>query len=195
LIDFIAATPFNLLFTSGSIALNQGLRFFRSLVKVARISQISPAIIIVEKTRGFTSMVRLFKLIFTYLLIAHWLATLLFNNVNESMSFDTMERVCYTSTTKLTKATMKNDCRWTFSIYNASFLLIGQYTSLFKVYQSLNPSIEYAVMILGYLIGQFMVAFVYGGVASIVLNLNQAQNFFSKKVEMLNEHMTPLATP
>jgi len=69
-------------------------------------------------------------------------------------------------------------------------LLIGQYTWMFQLYQKLNPTIEYFLVIVSYLIGQFMVSFVYGGVASIILNLNQAQNFFSKKVEMLNEHMS-----
>jgi len=188
--DVIASIPFNLLFSSGSIALNENLRFFRSLVKLARISQIFPAIIIIEKIRGFKPLVRLFKLIFTYLLCAHWLSCLLFNTVNEGMVFNKMERVCYTSTLNLTKKTMKSECKWTFSIYNASFLLIGQYTWMFQLYQKLNPTIEYFLVIVSYLIGQFMVSFVYGGVASIILNLNQAQNFFSKKVEMLNEHMS-----
>ncbi len=188
--DAIASIPFNLMFDSSSIKLKQNLRFVRSLVKIFRISQIYPAIIIVEKIRGFKALVRLFKLIFSYLLIAHWLATVLFANVDLSINYSTLERVCYSSTNVLTKRTLKNECRWTVSIYNASYLLIGQYTSLFKVYQSLNPPGEYFIMIVGYLIGQFMIAYVYAGVASIILNLNQAQNFFIKKVEMLNEHMS-----
>lgn len=188
--DFLASIPFNCLFITLPNNVNRNLRFFRSLCKVVRISQIFPAITIVEKTRGFTSIVRLLKLIFTYLLIAHWIATILFSTVNNSLIFNTMEKVCYTSSNSLTKKTLKADCKWTFSIYNSSFLLIGQYTQLMRAYQNLNPTIEYFIIITSYLIGQFMVAFVFGGVASIILNLNQAQIFFSKKVEMLNEHMS-----
>ena len=190
ILDAIASIPFNLLFSSGSISLNSNLRFFRSFVKVLRIGQIFPAIEMVERRRGFSSIVRLTKLIFTYLLIAHWLASFMFSTINTGLIYSSMERVCYTSTLLRSKQALKSECKWTFSIYNASFLLIGQYTNWFHIYQTLNPTMEYLICILGYLLGQFMVAFVFGGVSAIILNLNQAANFFSKKVEMLNDHMS-----
>ena len=169
--------------------LNLNLRFFRSMVRLIRIGQIFPAIKVMEKIRSISVLIKLLKLVFTYLLISHWLANIIFASVDFSIDYTTMEKVCYYSTSTNVKKTLKPDCMWLIGMYNASYLLIGQYTSFFNVYDKLNPSVEYCIMILGYLIGQFMIAFVYGGVAAIILNLNQAQNIFNKKVDMLTEHM------
>jgi len=187
--DAISSIPFNLFFSQCSISLNQSLRFIRSLVRLARINQIFPFISMCEKIRSITAIIKLLKLVFTYLLIAHWLANIIYAVIDDSIDYGNMEKVCYYSTNTRVKKTLKPECMWLIGMYNASYLLIGQYTSFFQVYETLNPSIEYCIMIFGYLIGQFMVAFVYGGVATIILNLNQAQNFFSSKVDMLNDHM------
>ncbi len=187
--DIVSSVPFNLLFDAGSISLKTNLRFVRNLFRLLRIQQIFPAIRILEKVKSLTPIIKMFKLIFTYLLISHWLANIIFRVIDKSIDFSTMERVCYFSTNVLTKRTLKPSCMWLIGMYNASYLLIGQYTNFFQVYETLNPTIEYCIMILGYLIGQFMVAFVYGGVANIILNLNQARDFFSNKVDMLNDHM------
>ena len=188
--DIISSVPFNLFFSSCSKDTNANLKFLRSLIRMIRIGQLFPAIKMAEKIRSITPIIKLLKLICVYLLISHWLAAIIFATIDDSIEYSSMSQVCYFSTSIRNKDTLKASCQWLIGMYNASYLLIGQYTSFFAVYEKLNPTIEYGIFILGYLIGQFMVAFVFGGVANIILNLNQALNFFNKKVDILNNHMT-----
>jgi hypothetical protein len=76
-----------------------------------------------------------------------------------------------------------------FLIYQAAYIIPGQYTSSMQVYDELLPTPEYLTYIFMYMIGAALSAYIFGGMAAIIQNLNQGQNFFQNKIDMLNAHM------
>ena len=53
------------------------------------------------------------------------------------------------------------------------------------VYNQLHPSEEYLTYICFYMIGAALSAYIFGGMAAIIQNLNQGQNFFKNKIDIV----------
>jgi len=188
IIDFLSVIPWHFFFVGGSIATYKMIRKIFSFFKLARISKLQPVLSKLEAL-SFGNYVKLFKLVLIFFLFAHWMGCMLFSGVDFSLEYNSLIDSCYEINDFKVKENMTFECKYYFVLYQSSYIIPGQYTEKMQVYTSLNPTSEYLYIIFFYMIGQALSAYIFGGMAAIIQNLNQGQNFFQNKIDMLNEHM------
>ncbi len=188
-VDLIACVPWDFFFLDSNGEYNITIKFIRSLFKIMRLGKLAPIIMKIESLKG-AHYFRLFKLFFIFMFMSHWMGTILFWQIKESMTWDQMSVECYTSYTTRNQLTLTLVCSYIYSIYTGAYLIPGQNPSTLNTTGALQPSAEYIVLIMEYMIGSILSAYIVGGMSSIILNLNQGQNFFSSKIDLLNEHMS-----
>jgi hypothetical protein len=188
-VDLISCIPWDFFFIDRNGEYNISVKFIRSLFKVMRIGKLAPIIQKIESLKG-AHYFRLFKLFFIFLFFSHWMGTILFWLIAQSIKWESLSDNCYTSFTNHNQQTLKLSCAYILSIYTGAYLIPGQNPSAVNSIEQLQPTSEYILLILEYMIGSILSAYIVGGMSSIILNLNQGQNFFTSKIDLLNEHMT-----
>ena len=186
IIDFVCSVPWSFFFLW-----NPRIKFILQLlvmVKVLRVVKLGPLLNKLEQMQG-ANYVRLFKLLLIYFLITHWMAVIMFNFVDFSLIWSESNDICYKSNNYKIKPEMKFGCAYLISFFNAAYIIPGEYVNYMIIIENLNPSSEYLVFIIEYLLGSVLSAYTFGGMASIIQNLNQGQNFFTQKTDLLREHM------
>jgi hypothetical protein len=186
IIDFISTIPWYFFFQSYDIA--DLIRIVTHIFKICRIVSLLPIINSLEDIKQ-ANYIRLLKLILIFYLIAHWMAGILFLGVFNSVNYNILNKRCYLSSNEKTKYNLQPDCTYVFSFYNAAYTIPGQYNSYMNSYTQLNSFNEYIILLLEFLIGQFLSAYVFGGMTGIIQNLDQGSNFFVEKTDLLREHL------
>lgn len=186
LIDFICSMPWKTFFVWNTYAYER-LKLV-TLIRFSRIVKIMPLLNQLEQLQS-ANYTRLFKLLMIYFIIMHWMAIAIFLFIDQSIMYSEMEDNCYYSNNLKVKNQMNFDCSFLISFYNAAYIVSGSYTTDMNMITTLNYSNEYFVFIFEYLIGSIVSAYIFGGMTTIIQNLNQGQNFFTEKTDLIREHM------
>lgn len=186
LIDFITSVSWKMFFIWNETIYS--VLKFTVVLRILRIVKITPLLNRLEQLQS-ANYVRMFKLLLFYFIVLHWMAVILFLFVEDSIAWDDKNPACYQSNNNKTKEDMSYSCAYITTFNLAAYIVPGEYISDFNIIEVLNPSNEYIVFILEYLIGSVLSAYIFGGMASIIQNLNQGQNFFTEKTDLLREHM------
>jgi hypothetical protein len=186
-IDFFLTIPWYFFFLQNQKTFDSIKKVIMCL-KILRAIKLGPVMSKIESLKG-ANYLRLFKLVFIFFFFAHWLGCILYYFIDQSIDYSSMVNSCYVSSQAPGKDNLTLICRYMLSLYNSSYIIPGQYTSSMTAYNSLNNTGEYLILLFEYMIGQVLSAYIFGGMAAIIQNLNQGQNFFTNKIDMLNEHM------
>ena len=185
-IDFISSIPWYYFFYSASF--KDTIRVFTHILKIFRISKLMPILYKLEELK-IANQVRLMKLLLIFFLVAHWMSCILFFGTVDSLFYGALSPFCYKSDFSQNKYTLNNECTYIISFYNSVYSIPGQYTSYENATTHLAAYNEYLILLIQFLIGQFLSAYTFGGVTSIIQNLDQGSNFFMEKTDLLREHM------
>jgi hypothetical protein len=185
-IDFISTVPWYYFFYSS--AFKDTIRVFTHIFKILRISKLLPILHKLEELK-IANQIRLIKLLLIFFLIAHWMSCILFFGTQEGLLYAKLSPFCYLSDFQKNKYTLNNECIYVFSFYNSVYSIPGQYTSFENAVNHLSAFNEYLILLTQFLLGQFLSAYTFGGVTSIIRNLDQGSNFFIEKTDLLREHM------
>ncbi len=185
-IDFVSTIPWYFFLSSNAIS--ETIRIVTHILKILRIAKLLPILNKLEELKQ-ANYFRLMKLILIFYLIAHWMAGVLFLGVFDSVKYNLLNPRCYSSSVERSKYTLQNECIYVISFYNAAYTIPGQYTGYMNSYSSLHGYGEYIILLFEFLIGQFLSAYVFGGMTAIIQNLDQGSNFFIEKTDLLREHM------
>lgn len=187
IIDIITAIPWNFFFIINDFMYSL-MHTISQLSKILRATKLLPILARLENLKG-ANYFRILKLLFIYFIIGHWMGTICVCLINESIDYSTFSEICYKSNVFKNKENLRNNCEYIISFYVSNFIIPGQYCKYMKAFDSLNPTGEYVVLIISYLIGQIVSAYVFGGVTNIIQNLDQGKNFFTEKNDLLRDHM------
>lgn len=187
LLDILSTFPWYFFFLQNKSAYSN-IKKWVMCFKIVRIFKLFPFFRMLESLK-FANYVRLFRLVFLFFFFSHWMGSFLYAYIDLSIDYTSMIPQCYEGDLIQTKSALTYTCRYIISFYDAAYIIPGQYVSNMQGINQLNPSGEYVILIIQYLIGQVLAAYIFGGMASVVRNLNQGQNFFTNKMDMLNEHM------
>jgi hypothetical protein len=135
------------------------------------------------------NFLRILSLVFFYFLCVHWIGCFIYYIINDSLDFSNLIEYCYESFPNKSKDNLTFTCKYFIPVYTASYIIPGEYTSLLKANESLYNISEYLTIISLYIIGQVFSAYLFGGMTSTVQNLNQGENLYTDKNDLLNEHM------
>jgi hypothetical protein len=185
-IDFVSTIPWYYFFYSSEF--KDTIRIFTHILKIFRISKLMPILYKLEEMKA-ANLIRFMKVILIFFLVAHWMSCILFFGTMDGLLYSILSPRCYTSDFQLTKYTLTNECTYVFSFYNAAYSIPGQYTSYENATSHLAAFNEYLILLVQFLLGQFLSAYTFGGVTSIIQNLDQGSNFFMVKTDLLREHM------
>ena len=187
IIDIITAIPWNYFFIINDFMYTL-FHSISQLSKILRATKLLPILARLENLKG-ANYFRILKLLFIYFIIGHWMGTICVCLINESIKYDIFSEICYKSNVFRVKDNLNNNCEYIISFYVSNFIIPGQYCTYMQAFDSLNPTGEYIVLIISYLIGQIVSAYVFGGVTNIIQNLDQGKNFFTEKNDLLRDHM------
>ena len=187
IIDLVSTMPFEFFFLGSSVFIV--LETVRSSLKILRIAKLIPILTKLEETRA-ANYIRLLKLIFVFCFFAHWLGCMIFYTSVSSITWEVFNQTCYVIYDLKIQSNLQQGCQLLIAVYEGSYILASQYTSTMQQATFLSSATEYIIFIIEYEIGQLLSGYIFGGMASIIQNLNQGENFFTKKVDLLNEHMT-----
>lgn len=187
IIDIISTVPWSFFFVSVE-KLWRTIKAITHITKICRIIKLIPIFTTLEQLKS-ANYFRLVKLLLIYFLITHWMACILFYGVSYAINYNNLNPMCYVTNLRKDKWNLTNNCKYTISIYESSYIIPGQYTSYMLATNTLVPANEYITLIFEYLLGQVVSAYAFGGITSIIQNLDQGQNFFTEKTDLLREHM------
>jgi hypothetical protein len=187
IIDIITSIPWNYFFIINDFMYSL-IHSISQLSKILRATKLLPILARLENLKG-ANYFRILKLLFIYFIIGHWMGTICVCLISESIKYDNFSEICYKSNVFKTKDNLRNNCEYIISFYVSNFIIPGQYCTYMQAFDSLNPTGEYFVLIISYLIGQIVSAYVFGGVTNIIQNLDQGKNFFTEKNDLLRDHM------
>jgi hypothetical protein len=185
-IDFISTIPWYYFLISTKV--NESVRIFTHIMKIFRVTKLVPILNKLEELKA-ANYFRIMKLLLIFFLITHWLACILFFGVDLSILYGILAKSCYTSTVQLNKYTLNRECTYIISFYNSAYSIPGQYTQYENAVLVLANYSEYLILIIQFLAGQFLSAYVFGGMTSIIQNLDQGNNFLIEKTDLLREHL------
>ena len=188
-IDMLSCIPWDYFFMKSNGVYIISVKFVRSIFKILRIGKLAPIIQRIESMKG-AHIFRLLKLFFILFIAAHWMGAILFSTITSGIDWTQYKDSCYTSKYTHNKNTITLSCAYVVSLYSGAYLIPGQNPSTIDSVDVLRSSSEYIVFIFEYMIGSMLSAYIVGGMSSIILNMNQGQNFFTSKIDLLNEHMT-----
>ncbi len=188
LIDIFSTIPWYFFFLTNDKLFRQ-IKTWVMCFKVMRVIKLATIFQKLESLK-WSNYIRLIKLVCLFFFFAHWLGCLLYSAIDNSLAYSSLQGACYVNDLGPTKDNINFVCRYFMSIYNAAYIIPGQYTSSMNGLSVLAPTNEYAMYVIQYMIGQVLSAYIFGGMASTIQNLNQGQTFFSNKMEMLNQHMS-----
>ena len=161
----------------------------RITLNFIRIVKLFPIMSKIEQTKAM-SYFRLLKLCIVFFIFAHWMGCILYFISETSLLWNILNKTCYINYSDSSKQGIKYKCQYLYSLYQGIYILANQYTSEMTVASNLASSKEYLVFIIEYQIGQILAAYIFGAMTSLINNINQAENFFTDKIDMLNEHMS-----
>jgi hypothetical protein len=185
-IDLISTVPWYFFFIDS--AQKEMIRLVTHVLKIFRIIKLLPILGKLEQLKA-ANYVRLVKLLLIYFLMTHWMACIMFYGVTDAVSYGDLSQACYLSNLDKNKFTLTNTCKYILSFYDASYTIPGQYTSYMNATETFANFNEYIILLFEFLIGQFVSAYTFGGITSIIVNLDQGSNFFTEKTDLLREHM------
>jgi hypothetical protein len=185
-VDFISTVPWYYFFLSTKF--NETVRIFTHILKIFRVTKLLPILNKLEELKA-ANYFRIMKLMLIYFLVTHWLACIIFFGIDVALLYGILNRSCYTSTSQFNKYTLNQECTYIISYYNSAYSIPGQYTTYQNAFTSLAVYSEYLILLIQFLVGQFLSAYVFGGMTSIIQNLDQGSNFFIEKTDLLREHM------
>jgi hypothetical protein len=169
-------------------SLYSSLDIIRSSLKTFRVVKLIPIITKLEQSKAAVYF-RLLKICIVLFFFSHWLGCIIFSISITALDFSVMNQTCYFANDQPEKDQLRNTCTYLLAIYQGAYILGSQYDSAMRLANQLVTAKEYGVFIAEYMIGQLLGAYVFGGMTSIIQNLNQGENFFNTKIDMLNEHM------
>ncbi len=164
------------------------IKQFRNILKILRITKISIFLAPLETTT-LANTFRLMKIIIFFLIIVIWMGALIVYTVDSSVSYDKMGWECYNRNWMPSKSTMKSQCSFLLALYHGPYMIIGRDTTYQVGAKMIYPIKDYIVFILEYAIGVIVNTYILGGITDILKNLNQGENFFTAKTDMLVDHM------
>jgi hypothetical protein len=185
IIDLITTIPWHMFFIISRYY--KTIQTLTSCVRVLRICKLWPIFNKIDAMR-FTYL-RMLRLVFVYFFAAHWLGCIIYYIINESLDYSSLIDTCYDHSSNMSKENMTFLCTYIVSVYTAGYIIPGEYISLFQAHTKLTKIYEYITLVLMYIFGQVLAAYLFGGMTSIIQNFNQGQNFFTSKIDLLNEHM------
>lgn len=185
-IDLLSTIPWYFFFID--FPQKEMIRLVTHVLKIFRIIKLLPILGKLEQLKA-ANYVRLVKLLLIYFLMTHWMGCIMFYGITEAVSYGALSQACYMSNLEKNKFTMSNTCKYILSFYNASYTIPGQYTSYMNSTGAFANYNEYIILLFEFLIGQFVSAYTFGGITSIIVNLDQGSNFFTEKTDLLREHM------
>jgi hypothetical protein len=186
-IDFISAFPWSIFFFNFSHTY-ESIMLYIMCLKILRMIKLSTIMDRIEAMK-ISGYMRLIKLLFLFIFFAHWIGCILYSALDTTLDYQAMPDNCYVTNQGKSKDNTDIMCRYLMMMYNSAYIIPGQYTNAMNGIVKFAKSGEYLTYILVYMIGQVLSAFLFGGVASIVQNLDQGQTFFNNKMEMFNNHM------
>lgn len=186
IIDFISSVSWKI-FVIWDTTLYSILKY-TVVFRILRIVKITPLLNKLEQLQS-ANYVRMFKLLLFYYIVLHWMSILITILLDESINWQNNNPSCFFSNNTQNKDQLKSGCMYIFTFNLAAYIVPGEYINDMNIIEGLNPSNEYIVLIIVYLIGSVLSAYIFGGMASIIQNLNQGQNFFTEKTDLLREHM------
>lgn len=164
------------------------VRQFRNIFKILRVGKISIFLAPLETTT-LANTYRLMKIIIFFLIIVIWMGALIIYVVENSLSYDKMGWECYNRNWMPSKSTMNSECLFLLALYHGPYMIVGRDTTYQIGSLMIFPIKDYAIFILEYAIGVIVSTYILGGITDILKNLNQGENFFTAKTDMLVEHM------
>lgn len=185
-IDLLSTVPWYFFFID--FPQKEMIRLVTHVLKIFRIIKLLPILGKLEQLKA-ANYVRLVKLLLIYFLMTHWMGCIMFYGITQAVSYGALSQACYMSNLENNKFTMTNSCKYILSFYNASYTIPGQYTSYMNSTGAFANYNEYIILLFEFLIGQFVSAYTFGGITSIIVNLDQGSNFFTEKTDLLREHM------
>jgi hypothetical protein len=188
LIDFMSSIPWSFLFIEVS-RISYAIKVVTHVTKVLRVIRLIPIIHRLEQIKGIANYVRMWKLLLIYFLLIHWMGCALYYFITFSIIYDEQSDSCYYTNFDKSKNNLKSLCSYIFMFFQASYIIPGQYTQYNIAAFELSPGKEYLTLIVEYLIGQAISAYIFGQMTNIIHNLDQGKNFYISKTDLLREHM------
>jgi hypothetical protein len=188
LIDFISSIPWSILFLD-YIKLSYAIKVIIHVTKILRVIRLIPILNKLEQIKGLANYIRMSKLLLIYCLLIHWMGCALYYFLIYSILFDQGSETCYITNFDHSKKNMTSLCAYIFMFFQASYIIPGQYSQYAVSASQLVPAKEYLCLIIEYLLGQGISAYIFGGMTNIIQNLDQGKNFFTEKTDLLREHM------
>ena len=168
--------------------LYNAVKQFRNLFKLLRINKIGPFLSPIETT-SMANIFRLVKLVLFFLVMSVWFGSIIIYSLNAAVNYDILGWPCYDTNMDPGKTSLKNKCAFLVGIYQGPFVVTGQLTSFLNATTKVAPTLEYFIFIFEFSLGILINTYVLGGITEILKNLNQGENFFIAKTDMLTEHM------
>jgi hypothetical protein len=184
-LDIITTIPWHFFFVISRYY--NRIKALTSCIRVLRICKLWPIFNKIDAMR-FTYL-RILRLVFVYFFAAHWMGCIIYYVINESLDYSGLVDYCYEHSSGRGKENLTIICTYIIPVYTAGYIIPGEYISLFRAHSSLCEIYEYITLVFMYIIGQVLAAYLFGGMTSIIQNLNQGENFFTNKIDLLNEHM------
>ena len=186
--DFISSVPWHLLFIGNSNSYKT-VKALVNCLKLFRIIKLAPVFEKINEIKSIANWFKLIRLFVVFFFMAHWSACIMYSTINSSINWQNMAPECYSTSISKTKENLKFDCRFALLFYNGSYFISGQITENVTIKNQLHPTSEYVFLIIDFIIGQILSAYIFGGMASVIQSLNDGEKLFTDKLDIINGHM------
>lgn len=168
--------------------LHDPVRIIRNMGKLLRLPKIVMFLAPLETTT-LANTYRLLKIVFFFLVCVLWMGSLIVGYVSDSLITSAFAWECYSRMMNPSKITMDSGCAFLLGVYHGPYMIIGRDSSYQLGTSQVYPTTEYILFAVEYTIGLLVNTYILGGITEILKNLNQGENFFTAKTDMLVEHM------
>jgi hypothetical protein len=185
--DFISAVPWHLLFVGSNYY--STAKAVVNCLKLLRIIKLAPVAEKIAEIKSIANWFKLIKLFVVYFFMTHWSACIMYSVLQQAIEWGEMTDDCYYTYGEKTRDTITYPCRFVLAFYNGSYFITGQVTENVIASDLLFPTSEYLFIIIDFILGQIISAYIFGGMASVIQSLNDGDKVFTDKIDIINGHM------
>jgi hypothetical protein len=154
------------------------------LLPIFRIVDFGKSMDYLEKTK-YAVLCRLVILIIRFFMLAHWMGLLFVRFVNFDYLDNTYFLQAECQQLNQGQISLTKSCKYIIALMDGTYLIPGAY------FTGLNPTetSDFIFLFFSYFIGQIIVAYIFGGVTSLIANLNQAAKLYREKLDTIKSFM------
>lgn len=187
--NILTSLPYEILFIYNK-SVYSGISTFLDFLRLINVDNLTPVLNKLYQIKSISNYVKLVQLFVIFLFFAYYSACIMYSVLEKSINWSDELYYCYDNDYFKSRENVQFNCKFVILFYNGNYFNISQVPENIIGDTNLSPTFEYIFMVILFIVGQIISAYLFGGMAGVMRIMNEGNNLFTDKMDIIDGHMT-----